>query len=399
MASATGSSAEQAKGPGKASDALTGLSVQAGHLPAEPTPDPNVATAYALGWAVGEALTCAEYGVFKHLPAVPEFTSDADRWKLVLRQITSRCKLLDAYLKDTKTGLNLNAQADSAAKLQLGSANQGDAKNSVQAKKDSVAELHAGIIEVLWSAETPLGKSYWLGHEMEQMCTNPFLGQSRVGDSVRKHAHTIHSLLGSLASRLPANAAHATDNSLRLWSASLNAGADESAAGLLDQGRRWREVLAGDVAGKDGLRLSDYVAAADGMAGRLWATARQVLARFRLWLIIVIVVALAGIALIVWGTRGALGAGIASLVAAFGLTWKGIGEFFGRAAAKGEQELWDAEIDWAIAYRFTILQNAPAGKDLKQLNCDQPTKKHLQRYNEWKQTWPDVDFPSRSETA
>jgi hypothetical protein len=33
------------------------------------------------------------------------------------------------------------------------------------------------------------------------------------------------------------------------------------------------------------------------------------------------------------------------VIAAFGLTWKGIGEFFGRVAAKGEAELWDAEID------------------------------------------------------
>src|SRR5262249_32749285 len=131
----------------------------------------------------------------------------------------------------------------------------------------------------------------------------------------------------------------------------------ESAADLLDQGRRWHEVLAGEVAGKDGLRLSDYVAAADSMTGRLWATARKVLARFKVWLLIVGVVALGGIALIIWGARGALSAGIVSLIAAFGLTWKGIGELFGRAAAKGEQELWNAEIDWAIAYRFTILKN------------------------------------------
>jgi len=49
-----------------------------------------------------------------------------------------------------------------------------------------------------------------------------------------------------------------------------------------------------------------------------------------------------------------------------------------RAAAKGEEQLWDAEIDWAIVYRFTVLQNPPADNQLKPrskaLAIDQPTK-------------------------
>lgn len=77
-------------------------------------------------------------------------------------------------------------------------------------------------------------------------------------------------------------------------------------------------------------------------------------------------IAALGIGLIAWGAKGALGAGIASVIAAFSLTWKGIGEFFGRAAAKGEAELWDAEIDWAIAHRFTTLRNYPDEKQIKQ---------------------------------
>lgn len=82
------------------------------------------------------------------------------------------------------------------------------------------------------------------------------------------------------------------------------------------------------------------------------------------------------------------------LLATFGLTWKGIGEFFGRAAAKGEGQLWDAEIDWAIAYRFTVLRNPPHDSKLKPrskaLNIDQPTKEHLRRYKQWHNNWPDV---------
>jgi hypothetical protein len=117
-------------------------------------------------------------------------------------------------------------------------------------------------------------------------------------------------------------------------------------------------------------------------------------ARFKVWLIVALVVLAGGIVLIVVGTKGAIGAGVTAVLAAFGLTWKGIGDFFGRAAANAEKQLWDAEIDWAIAYRFTVLRHAPDDNQLKprskELEIDQPTKEHLRRYNQWKQNWPDV---------
>ena len=40
-------------GPGAISDALTAFEAQAEKLPPGPTPDPSVAVAYALGWAMG----------------------------------------------------------------------------------------------------------------------------------------------------------------------------------------------------------------------------------------------------------------------------------------------------------------------------------------------------------
>ena len=57
-------------GPGTISDALTAFEAQATRLPSGPVPDPNAAVAYALGWAVGDALTCAEDQVFEHLVKV-----------------------------------------------------------------------------------------------------------------------------------------------------------------------------------------------------------------------------------------------------------------------------------------------------------------------------------------
>lgn len=392
-------------GPGTISDALTAFEAQATKLPTGPAPDPNVAVAYALGWAVGNALTCTKYQVFDHLVKVPELDAPSDQWNLLVNQTISQCGHLNNHLKSTNADFDLSAQLRIADNLPLDSP-PGDVKAAVRAKNATVTELHTGILTVLWSVASPLAKSYQLGHEMEQMCATPIAETSTavstepspaVSTSVETHNTTIHRLLTALASKLPVNAAHATDNSLRLWSASLRPGGEESPEDLLLQGRRWRDVLAGDVSGKDGLRLTDYVAAADGVAGKLGQTARQVVARFKVWLIVALLVLAGGIALIVVGTKGAIGAGITAVLAAFGLTWKGIGDFFGRAAANAEEQLWDAEIDWAIAYRFTILRHTPDDNQLKprskELKIDQPTKQHLRRYNQWKKNWPDVLAP------
>lgn len=398
MAASSSSTTAKTNGPGKMSDALAGFTAQVAKLPTGPAPDPDVADAYALGWAVGEALAWTEYGVSKHLMQVPELSTAAGLWKLLINQIMSRCRHLHTHLQDASGGLDLSAPLKICTELHLDSADPVDVDAAVRAKSAPVTELHTGILEVLWSVEPPMGKAYLLGYEMEQMCATPTVDQTtEVKASVEAHVTRVQSLLRTLASRLPANAAHATANSLRLWWASLSAGGKESPEDLLHQGWRWHEVLAGDVAGRDSLRLSDYVAAADSVTGKLWETARQVAARFAVWLVAALVVALLGIGLIIIDTKGTIGAGIASVIAAFGLTWKGIGELFGRAAAKGGEQLWDAEIDWAIAYRFTILRNPPADQQLKRrsgaLDCDQPTKEHLRRYKQWKAKWPDVELP------
>jgi hypothetical protein len=387
-------------GPGTFSDAVSEFEALATKLPAEPVPDPYVAVAYALGWAVGDALTCTQYQVFNHLVKVPELDAPAAQWKLLVQQIRSRCGHLNNHLNSANADLNLNNALAAADNLLL-KPPPGDAGGATNAE---AVDLHTDILSVLWPVASPLAKSYQLGHQMQQMCTTPLAEKSTkvklsktpttVTVSVQAYSAEVHRLLTALASKLPSNAAHATDNSLRLWSASLSAGGDELPEDLLRQGRRWHDVLAGEVSGKDGLRLTDYVAAADSVAGKLWQTARQVAARFKVGVIVAVVAALVGIGLVIWGAKGALGAGIATLLATFGLTWKGIGEFFGRATANGEEKLWDAEIDWAIAYRFTILKNPPDASKLKPrskvLKIDQPTKEHLRRYSQWKSNWPDV---------
>src|SRR6516165_4909903 len=230
-------------GPGTVSGGLTAFEAQATKLPTGPAPDPNVAVAYALGWAVADALTCIKYQVFDHLVKVPELDAPSDQWNLLVNQVISQCGHLNDHLKSTKADFDLSAQLTIAASLSLGSP-PGDVKAAIVAKNATATELHTGILRVLWSVSSPLAKSYQLGHEMEQMCATPIAEtfatasaekaaedsikpSARVSASVQGHNANIHRLLTALASKLPANAAHANDNSLRLWAASLIAGGQE----------------------------------------------------------------------------------------------------------------------------------------------------------------------------
>ena len=377
---------------------ITGLAEQAVKLPAVPLYDANVASAYALGWLVADALTWCHCKNAEHLeefPGIPD--GGSARWDLLIDQITFRSGQLNAHLASNKPPLDLSGVLTACSGLLLGSGFTGDVNGALAGKSSNVESLDTDIVEVLWATEFELAKAYTLGQNMQRMCTCQTADSKSmtVVESVAGYADGVHKLLITLASKLPANAAHATDNSLRLWGASLHEGGTENAKDLLRQGWRWRAVLSGEVAGKDGLRLSDYIGAAAGLSHRLRQTALE--AARRLWWLIAlaVLVAGAGVYLISLDTKGSVGAGITAVLAVFGITWKGVGEFFGRAAAKGEEQLWDAELDWAIAYRFTRLKSAPKRRQLLQpwfMWRNRPMKSHLARYNGWKAKWPDVDL-------
>src|SRR4051794_21431489 len=155
----------------------------------------------------------------------------------------------------------------------------------------------------------------------------------------------------ALASKSPPNAAHSVLNSLTLWE-----GRPPADGQLKRQGEVWRPILAGEVAAKDLLHVSDYVGTAEQVVGRLQDVTRQALRGRLRWLVLMILALIvAGVALLLnTDTSGGVTAGAGSLLAAFGLTWKGIGHYLGHAAAKGEQALWDAQLNWTIAYRATL---------------------------------------------
>jgi hypothetical protein len=72
-----------------------------------------------------------------------------------------------------------------------------------------------------------------------------------------------------------------------------------------------------------------------------------------------------GVGLLIWGAfegGGPLVGGVTSILAALGLTWKGVGGVLGQLAGKLEQPLWGAVLDDAIADAITLRPNNPADK-------------------------------------
>jgi hypothetical protein len=282
----------------------------------------------------------------------------------------------------------------------------------------AVESIGASMLKDLYIADSVLGKAFRLGLELHEMCATPTTaGEAAAALAAREEG--VRRLLANLASKLPANAGHTVLNSVSLWNdqipkpASPPSGAatlpsasppgatapapDHVSDCFRRQGFVWYSVLAGEVAAKDLLRLSDYVGTAEQMLVRLREVAwRSFQWRLAPWVVLGIVVVLTAVGLaLILGVSGAGGvtAGAASLIAAFGLTWKGIGEFFGRAAAKAEQALWDAQVDWTLAYRCTLMLDPPPARETVRENR---TADHVKTWKRWQQQWPDLSGEPRS---
>jgi hypothetical protein len=125
---------------------------------------------------------------------------------------------------------------------------------------------------------------------------------------------------------------------------------------LARQGELWRSLLSGEKAGTDMLEIDDYVEAADRLAKRLRSVALHVLRRFWGTALLIVVLFVGGIVLALLDTRSAtVVAGAGTILASFGLTWKGIGRTLGELTGKLERPLWGAELDAAITAAITLL--------------------------------------------
>jgi hypothetical protein len=171
---------------------------------------------------------------------------------------------------------------------------------------------------------------------------------------------TIRDWLADLKTLLPDHTAYAVSRSLHDWEqwAAKPRTADEwraarSAIGV--QGRIWRELLTGEKAAQDILKLSDYHAAA-------LRVARRVITRFW-WCIAAATVLIA--AIIFAGTylhsvplSLRVVGDVAWLAGALGIALKGTGALLGIGLKDVEGWLWRIELDGSVAIAATCL---PAG--------------------------------------
>jgi hypothetical protein len=328
---AVASDAQTAKSPGKPQDAVGELVHTVAAPIGTPAPDPDVALAFATGWHAGEAGLAVTDG-------------DAPRVELACAQIRADVARLKKRLTAVDQDIAALGEAIEALAVAPADAHAADARSS---------RLGAQLL----AADFKLGKAFSLGRSVATL----FARGDFVADDFRKNLlaghDTLQDWLSQLATALPPNAGHSVKDSLNMWGAAL--ARDKPLQALehdrvVRQGERWRSLLSGEKAGKDALELTDYVGVAEGVIAQVRGLAVQALRQMWRYIAFVVLLFVAGVVgIVVWQHSAGSAAGIASILAGLGLTWKGLGGSLGRAIARVEQPAWDAQTDRAIAYAIT----------------------------------------------
>jgi hypothetical protein len=333
------------KTPGTPLDALGAL-VRTVAKPVGAAPDPDVALAFTTGWHAGEAIMAAEDGA---LPRV----------ELACAQIRADVARLKPRLDATHQNVAALAKA-----IEVLEGAQTD-------RPEAAEKLSAALSMQLLAADFKLGKGCGLGCATVRLFARAKLDTADFRKKLLEQHDALHDWLSQLATALPPNAAHSVRDSLNMWGEALAEGKKVDALQhdhVVTQGERWRSLLSGEKAGKDTLELIDYVGVGEGVVAQIRTLAVRALRRmWPYFLAALALIALGVVGIAVWRHTAGDAAGITSIVAAVGLTWKGIGGSLGRAVARVEQPAWDAQVDRAIAYVITrplpdaLIADAPKG--------------------------------------
>lgn len=356
-------SGSKSDGGNKLSDAFAGFAAEAVKWSSAPAPDPKVSTSFSLGWHVAQAKAAASAG---EQPQYPHGVERELRWAILKGQIeAARTQLLDdaAPTPDDATAFG---------------------------------ELQDELLRDLYVVDSAAGKAFLLGEKLHDL-------QIKTAEDAKLFLaghDAVEPLLRDVASKLPANAAHSVMNSLSLWDGQLAPPAqgrgrrpalkppssDLAKKALARQKPIWFSMLAGEVGAKDLLRLSDYVGTGEEVVKRLRELATRALeTKTGVAVAALVLVLLAAGAALLFSSHVA--AGVTSVLTALGLTWKAVGDFFGRAAAKSEQALWDAQVDWTIAYRCTIPIVKPPERRRRNKRKER-IDDHFDTWSGWLERWP-----------
>lgn len=327
--------ASAAAGPGSVNDALdplvNALTAAGKAAMTESAGDPKVVAAVKLGWLMKEL---TQGWSLNPLPAgLPSGGMESFEAQAV--QLTRLLELL-------KPG------ADAAAVTAVTNAlSNGPAREPAKA-------LEARLIVGLAGTDARFPTAYALGSGLRAL--NPGTTQGAAEQSTK----IIVDALDALSSHLPSHAARSVANSLGKWS--LSSDAQKSA--LTDsQVNLWRSVLVGEKKGTELLEPGDYLAAAKQLETHY---VRRAVTSPWLWGFVGLAVALfAGGIVVLFVDHGNAGevAGASGVLAALGLTWKGVGGTLGKLVGKLEAPLWGAELDTAITNVITLTEGAKDTSD------------------------------------
>jgi hypothetical protein len=317
------------------------------------TADPHVSAAFALGWQMAELYRPQQRRRTERaaddLPGLGSL-GDADRIQILVDQIQAAIFRLNDPVK--KAGLADIDTAPLRASLREGR----------EAQSKAVAALHRTLLGSLTAADFRLGKAYGLGRALADTCRKPTDSATLREELGKYRLANLLGWLDDLSSALPPHAAHSVASSIERWRdwAARPGDAEGASAprALRRQGELWRALLSGEKDGTEMLEIKNYLDAGRTLTRQMRALLWSVIARFPLLVALAVTLLSGGIVLLVAGGGAETVGGAGSLLAALGLTWKGLGGTLGQLVGKVEQPLWGAALDAAITDAIDLLPDS-----------------------------------------
>lgn len=316
------------------------------------SPDPDVSTAFVLGWELASILRSDAFGEGEGVDAETRLLrfdslSPQMRAKLTVALIESNVHRLGPRLSSVK-----HIESDRIDELRLALA------KDEAALRAAIKDLHLEALFALAAADSKLGRAYAVGYELADICFEP-RDRCSLESAFGIQVVPVKDRLADLASSFPPHSSRAVVLSLRaweLWTAEPKLGEKELSwdkdgagvrAALHRQGALWRDLLAGDKNGRDMLDTGHYVKAASSLVATMGATLKR-FARPIVWpLLGLSLLFIAGIALLATGSK--LAGAILTAIGALGITGASIRARLGSIAGDLQSQLWGAELDVAIA--------------------------------------------------
>ena len=318
-------------GPGSISDAeqpfVDAVRAAAKAAITEVEGDARVIDAFQLGWLMGDIINSRSGPPFPVDVEMPESAG----FKYQARRLTTLVGNLKLDRVDPGTV---------AAQLAEGTA-----------ATDVATNWRPDLAAALRGADTRYAKAYGLGEQLNRLrnetyttalFTQPWVAAMLVA-------------LDGLSTALPPHAARSVANSIRMWE-TLGTAPPNPETLLPAQCDLWRTLLAGEKKGTEMLEPQNYLDAGERLGDKLRAMGLTVLKRFPILVGLIVLLFVGGIVLLIVGSSAGTTAvaGISAVLAAFGLTWKGIGGALGKLAGKVEAPLWGGELDGAITDAITL---------------------------------------------